>query len=525
MSHYRFAILLFIGLAIFIQASPAYADYPPPQPPGVCTTNPQYNPATDPVNGIMTSIVNNVRAVLNPIRFQMYNGIITNTGFRAAIGAAVTLYIAVYGALFMLGMVQMTVSDFTQRMVKVSILAILINTSYSWAFFNGVVVEFFESAVDDLIAVSTQISIGGISNPVVGGVSASGTSTPFAILDGAIAKALSAKMAVTLLAIFFTGPYGILIGVLLVIALACFVKTLMTAVWVYLMALVMRTLLFGLAPIFIGCMLFQRTYHLFQGWRNQVVNSCLQPILLFIFFAFFVALMSAALSNVTKTPVCWTESMENMRGTPFYIHFWRFQIPKTQFPQSDSDYENYGGGWSFSGPDGANTTLNMPVFPVDIVAVLVFLILAELASRFNSVVTQIAIDLSGASVNLSSMSSDMKQMFDAGKKGGPDAGGRGGPGVAPAPTQGQGQQAAPTPSSNYAAQAGSMVGARPGSPPSAPPSAGGAAAGAAAGAGSGSGTAGAATAAGGGSAATPASTGAGGQNAGAPPVNVRPTPK
>src|SRR6185436_2324103 len=99
------------------------------------------------------------------------------------------------------------------------------------------------------------------------------------------------KMAVTLMAIFGTFPYGPIIGLILLMALGSFLKALMNALWVYLMSLVMKTLLFALAPIFIPCILFTRTRHLFDGWLNQIVNATLQPILLFAFFAFFAILI------------------------------------------------------------------------------------------------------------------------------------------------------------------------------------------------------------------------------------------
>ncbi len=375
----RFA-LCFICITLFSATLPAQAQVLPPAPDGTCTMDPQFNPDPPaPGEGIVSRIVENIKNVLDTLTESIYSTVAGDSGFRQMAGAAVTLYIAIYGTLFMFAMVQVTLFDFAVRMIKVGIIVALVSPS-SWGFFNDNVVHFFNDGTDSLISELSQIAVAGISEPVNPG------DPPFVVLDEAIAKAMSAKMAVTLLATFFTGPYGLLFGLLLLMAVGSFMRALLTAAWVYLMSLVVKTLLFGIAPIFILCLLFNRTRHLFQGWLNQVINASLQPVLLFAFFAFFCRLIEASVDKILDVHVCWTESMEAVRGTPFYTHYWRFT------------YENepYGGMWTWTGTDNAGS----PAFPIDIINVLIFLILAELASRFNNVVLMIARDLANSTTSL-----------------------------------------------------------------------------------------------------------------------------
>lgn len=474
-------LALVVGLlSIGFSATDALAD---PIANATATTDPQFKiPDVPAGQGILSNIVRDIQSILfgNPsapppgnrgIAQNMYETITGDGGFTKAASALMTLYIAIYGILFMFGMVQVTVFDFGIRMVKVALIIVLISPG-SWTFFNDNVVKFFNQGTDEIINEVTSIAVGGITNNIN---PSSGAPAPFAPLDGVIAKALSAKMWVTLLATIFTGPYGLLYGLLMALALRALIASLLTAMWVYLMSLVLRTLLFGVAPIFIACLLFGRTKHLFDGWLNQVVNACLQPIFLFIFFAFFVKLMEGSIDNIITydspakpPPVAWTTPAETVRGTPFDQNWWRFMVWNPNKvnppPEPPGGYEVYGGLWTWNGPVPTQCTppcpppSQLPVFPLDLMNILIFFMLAELAGRFNSIVIQIAKDLAAASTDLSTMQGSLSEWFSPGgdknssvmgsitSRTGP--GGRGGGGVPPSGRN--------TSSSSLASQIGGM---------------------------------------------------------------------
>jgi type IV secretion system protein VirB6 len=149
------------------------------------------------------------------------------------------------------------------------------------------------------------------------------------------------------------------------------------------MSLVMKTLLYGLAPIFIPTILFNRTKHIFEGWVAQLVNATLQPILLFIFFVFFVKLMEGAIDNILHTPVCFTKMPDGGWRSGIDFFFYRFM-------------EYSGNGWKVDTDNFATDGK----FPISIVAVLTFLAIAEIANRFNQVVISISNQIANSSTNL-----------------------------------------------------------------------------------------------------------------------------
>jgi type IV secretory pathway VirB6-like protein len=363
-----------------------------------CTDQPGFDVMPQNGGGLIGIIVQNVKRILNTVSSQMYNGIIGDGTFIAAVKGGATLYIAIYGLMFTIGMVQVTISDLTIRCVKVGIVSMLI-AGGSWNFFNGTVKYFFEQGTDDLINQVTAIAVHGVA---VNGAA------PFSMLDQVLTKALSTKMIVTVMAIFTSGPYGVPAGLLIIAAIGAFLRSVFKAMWVYLMALVMKALLFGIAPMFIACILFTRTKHIFDGWLNQLLNASLQPILLFAFFAFFAKLIEASIDQVMQVPVCWTQMSEGMRGSRFAHMFWRFKV------DSGNGMQEFAGLFGFEGPMptmSGGIIQDIKKF-FDPVVFITFFLLAELATRFNDIVIEVAKDIAGASTNLSAMSGSMQKWLN-----------------------------------------------------------------------------------------------------------------
>lgn len=393
---------------------------------GTCTSEPQYEiEPLVPGTGLITQIVESISIPLNQLAEVVFVSIAGDSGFRNVVRVASSIFIAVYGIMFMLGMVQLTAHDLIMRLVKIGIMNILISGN-AWAFFSGTVVRFFNGGVDALIAKITQI---GFANAAGGSVGIVGvTGAPFDPLDNALLFLVSTKMVVTLIATFFTGPYGLIIGFILLMSLGAFLKAIFNALWVYVMALVVRTLMFGLAPIFLVCLLFSRTRHLFEGWLNQIVNASLQPVFLFTFFTFFVTLLAAALSIILDRPVCLMPA-EIQVGTPQVWNTWRFAI------RSGCGVDNwvpFDGMWDFDGVDLPQEmrVCNPEIHPLGIILPLMIWILADLAGRFNHIVIEIAKDLANASTDLSMGAGQVGSWFaNAAGQGNAGLGKGGGPGT------------------------------------------------------------------------------------------------
>lgn len=383
--HHLLLLIPILCMILTLWPEAAFAVKPATVPHGTCTSDPQFAiPLPAVGQGLITTVVVEIQNILGQVSSALFMQIITDSGFIRTLQALTSLYIVFYGIMFSFGMVQITLFDFSIRMIKIGIIVLLLSPS-AWEFFNGIVVKFFNAGTDQWI---NSVSAAVLNQALPS------NAPPFYVIDQALTKVVSAKMAVTLMAMFFTPPYGPIFGLLLALGLSTFVKAVLTAAWVYLMSLILKALLFGIAPIFLSFILFVRTRYLFDGWLNQVVNATLQPILLFTFLAFFVQLINVAIDNILLTPVCWTEWAESLRGSPFSIHYWRFALCVT-----GAVCEPYSGSWGFNGPQSAQG----PIFPIDIMGILVLVMLADLSARFNSIVISIASDLAGASTNLAAM--------------------------------------------------------------------------------------------------------------------------
>lgn len=373
-------------------------------PAGTCTTDPSFNiPAQ---MQLITTIVDNISCILygsasNPacasagsISRSLFDQITLEGTYLTIIRATLSLFVIIYGISFMLGIVQFTYMEFLTRMVKFGLVLVLFSP-FAWNFFYNTVGVFFQNGTNFLIGLSTKLALGSMI-----GVD---PNKPFLLVDYSIATAFSSKMFVTMLAMFYTPPYGFIFGILVLMGLGQFVAALFQAVWIYLMSLIIRAFLFGLAPVFIPFILFSKTRHLFDGWLNQLVNSMLQPVLLFTFFAFFSVLIQSAMNNILQVPVCYLPGADIWSGLPSDSVTPHFSI------WMNGSWQHYARSW---GPTGPTAFPNAGItFPIQIMDVLVFLILAQLAWRFNGISINIAKELSAVSTSFN-MPGAFSQMFN-----------------------------------------------------------------------------------------------------------------
>ena len=387
MTHRTTSYLLFIftviaGMLIFPNMLHAAI------PAGTCTTDPTFNVPTN-INIIQT-IVDNIQCILyggpdcrgdGSVAKRLFTSIADGrleSSYSIIIMASASLFVIIFAISFMLGIIQLSLIEFTIRAVKFSVVALFV-TTFAWDFFYNTVGVFFQNGTNWLIGRSVQIALGTIPGL--------DPEKPFMMIDYAIATAFSAKMFVTVMAMLFTGQYGWLYFILMVLGLGSFIAALFQAVWIYLMSMVVRAFLFGLAPLFFPFLLFSRTRHLFDGWLNQLVNTMLQPVLLFTFFSFFVVLVQAAMENILKERVCYMPGAGLFDGLPSDV----------LLPRPTIDGHAYGGAWGWLGPVECPENVTCKVFFVDLIDVVIFILLTQLAWRFNSIAINIAKEIAGVS--------------------------------------------------------------------------------------------------------------------------------
>ena len=362
-----------------------------------CTMSPAFNSNT---TGILTNVLDNVTKIVKEAHSQLYTGIIESPAFMNAIYAAMVLYIVVYGIMFLLGMANLTLGEVVIRTVKIGFILTIISP-LGLQFFNGFVYNFFENGTLEIIDAMTQI---------MAGVTPDGASSQKGVMQGldrTLNSVFSMHMFVSVLGAGRLLPYGPIFVLLIGYGIWQFLRAIFEAVWVYLMSMIGRALLFGLAPIFIACLMFQKTKTLFDGWLNQIINFCLQPIFLFAFLGFYVTLIEKSLKAILKVQWCWGD-VADASGSGGTEKGWVSVIDGTLVRYI----------WGAQGPrmiDANGKVLQDKVldqiFPLNIIDVLIFCLLAQLAWRYTQVVVSIAREIAGSAVSMANTSGALTGWF------------------------------------------------------------------------------------------------------------------
>ncbi len=357
--------------------------------------------------GILTPVVDHIKEVVKDAWQALYMGIVSSANYLNAVSAAIVLYIAIYGVMFTLGLVQASTGDVFMRVIKLAVVATFVSGT-SLTFYTHYVYGLFREGTDDLINVMT-----GITASVVGGefqvdtVKPNGARpSPFDFIDALIVQIYNWKTFPVMNAAVETPPYGPIFPLLFFAGSFFMLGGVARALWVYLVSILATSLLLGLGPIFIPCILFQRTSHLFQGWINALVNFSLQPILLFTFLGFFITLIDIAARDMLGVDVCYDAS-RSVLGTSIQLNSWQFmcngvclsvRVGVEGFMCGDVPCQcaEWGGG----------------TYPLRITSMLAFALLGYVTWSFYDFVINIANAFSGAFISLETASSPAKVLSD-----------------------------------------------------------------------------------------------------------------
>lgn len=373
-----------------------------------------YTPATnikryDPSScGVLCTVTRIIMGMLNTASEGIVEATAGNDTFRAVILSVLILYVTIYGAMVVLGLVNVAIGDAVVRMVKLGVVAMLMSETVMTLFhmarcffiegttylINAVMVVGVE-AVASLNAAGEagdpSVIIGSLYEPSATadlcGASfddAESAQGPLVILEALLTQVFSAHMFLTLVTLFLSQIYGSILAIFLVFGLFGFVLSLLGAVVIYLSALIGQYLLLSLLPFFVAFILFERTQHLFQGWLNQLITYSLTPIFLFAYISLFVVVVSAALAQILDVKICYAKWF----GLPF-----GFDILKPTFFDP--------------GPSGGP----MAELPFGFFEVLIFTLLVFLMKEFENSVEQIARDIGNSYVYVNRAARELQGWF------------------------------------------------------------------------------------------------------------------
>ncbi len=343
--------------------------------------------------GILSEIYIFIKDVVGVATQKLFSAFTSNDAYQNAVYWTMVLMVVFFGIGFTIGIVQVSFQQVLIRLIKMAIIFAVISPT-GWTFFSDTVVKFFMDGTDELVKGVIEIGMGD-------GTLLPPDATPFYRLDKMANFMIQPDTLVTLLGTIFSGgPYSMMMGGLMVIATWGFVSMLINALQTYAVTFVGRSLLLGVAPIFIVFLLFDKTKQMFTSWLNALLSMSLQPILLFTFLSFFIVLIESSAKDMMSSELCWTE-FSGVQGTTNKLSFWRFKDPGTgELMTSPMTWE---GSLQCliegKGKDGAACQ----EFPINIIDILSFLILVYIAQRFGGkggVIDRIANELSNTFISL-----------------------------------------------------------------------------------------------------------------------------
>jgi type IV secretion system protein VirB6 len=340
---------------------------------------------------IVQTVFKYINQILINVATVFYTNIVGSTEYRQALNAAVMMYLVVYGALIMFNIANVRAYDVTVRLFKIAMVYAIMGgipsatESTGFSFFYQWVGGPFIAGMNELIGMFIIFATGNAPTAApVHIISASpGDTSPLnpasmTMLFDPMTAVFSAKFFTGLISLFFENGPSISVGVILLFALINFIFLLIGAIATYLKSIVGLAFLFGVAPIFIAFMLFEKTRQIFLGWLNQVVSFSLQPVMLFAFLAFYLVLITNALAVIANatSDYCYTKVM-SLPGGSWDIYGWRAVVGNT-----------------VQAGDLINTSTGSPLPPsVNMIDACYVFLLCHLGYSFSKFIQQIAMTL------------------------------------------------------------------------------------------------------------------------------------
>jgi type IV secretory pathway VirB6-like protein len=242
------------------------------------------------VSSAIDKIYDPIRQQLNGVSERMFNTMVRDNAFITAIRAMLLLYIVVYGLYFVAGLEQLKLMDVIQRIVRITIVSILISDT-SWTFFNQFLFPLFRDSSDQLIRVLS----GDLSN----------SEDTFAFLNKSFSFIFDHVTWIRLLALLSAPPLGLVYAAIMFYGIMTYIFVVIKCLIAYMIGLIGISFSIAIAPLFLPMMLFKPTQSLFNKWIGLIFNFSLQPVFLFAVLAILNELEAIFFHAVFALEVCW----------------------------------------------------------------------------------------------------------------------------------------------------------------------------------------------------------------------------
>ncbi|GHM58426.1 MAG: hypothetical protein sL5_05870 [Candidatus Mesenet longicola] len=303
----------------------------------------------------------------------VYQGIIKNSSFISLTKVTLLLYVTLYSLFYLLGTFKASQAELISLIIKIGIITILIGPN-SWTFFNTYLFPLFTKAPIEL----TNIMTGQQSS-----------STDFKFLDLSLYRFTLPQTWLQIFSLLFTGPVGWVAIFLIFWGLIMLIGCLFEAVMLYFISIIMIALLLSMAPIFIICILFQRTKAIFDSWIKLLAQVAMQPVVVFASIAMLNQAMTGVLYGLFNFDICTACVLQpsiDLKITEIKFCLLEFFLPLGFSPVS-TVYDHL--------RDADSGLISFMGIPIPIINIMMFVILAHAMKSFVQVAGTIASSIFG----------------------------------------------------------------------------------------------------------------------------------
>jgi type IV secretory pathway VirB6-like protein len=293
-----------------------------------CTIDPPSPTATG--QNIITAVFSVITNIMQSVAQTFYTNIVTQPTFQHIVVAMVVLYLAIYGLMISFSMASIRPGDLIANLMRIGIVGLCLSTT-GWNFFGANVMTPALGIMNQLLAVIANATGNAALN--TNQFNAGNLTLDPNVLNmvfGPLTLVFASKFLVAIISLWTVGAVGWIMDFFIIWAMIEFILMIIGVVATYVKAIVGLAFLMGIAPLFIICVLFNRTRQLFFGWINQVVGFVMQPVLMFAFLGFYFTLIDGALTQMLYTTTganpspqfCYCEWF-SLPGGLWTISWWR----------------------------------------------------------------------------------------------------------------------------------------------------------------------------------------------------------
>ncbi|MFY9589820.1 type IV secretion system protein [Rickettsia endosymbiont of Halotydeus destructor] len=219
-----------------------------------------------------------------------YRKLIGNSAVQNIAKASLTLYVVIFGLMFVMGALKLTAQEVVTRIFKITIVAFLLQPE-SWDFFNKYLFSAFLDGIDYFF------------RNVVG--ASSSQANAFGFIDPIFDKYTNGRIWGLLFIQLLQIHTGLtFIAIMTIYGLILYFRAILEVIIAYIIAFIGLSVMISLAPFFIILMLFEKTKSLYDNWLSTLFSYVMQPTILLIFFLLIDQILSEQLLKVVVR-ACW----------------------------------------------------------------------------------------------------------------------------------------------------------------------------------------------------------------------------